>query len=64
MYPSLISGGCRVETEHSQVDATLETRLQQLLEQLQEHHREQRAHPPEPDLPVTDVLPAGDDPAS
>ena len=60
---SLMPGGCRVETEHSQVDATLETRLQQLLEQLQERHREQRAHPPEPDLPVTSSVPAGDDPA-
>lgn len=60
---SLMPGGCRVETEHSQVDATLETRLQQLLEQLQERHREQRAHPPEPDLPVTSPVPAADDPA-
>ncbi|MGI3131242.1 flagellar assembly protein FliH [Halopseudomonas pachastrellae] len=55
----LMPGGCRIETEHSQVDATLETRLQQLLAQLQEQQREQRAHPPEPDLPVTgDVEPS------
>src|SRR5690606_22319329 len=40
-------GGCRVETEHSQVDATRETRLQQIIEQLYEQQREQRAHPPE-----------------
>ncbi|GGE31535.1 flagellar assembly protein FliH [Halopseudomonas oceani] len=50
----LMPGGCRVETEHSQVDATLETRLQQLIEQLYEQRREQRAHPPEADLPIPD----------
>lgn len=46
----LLPGGCRVETEHSQVDASRETRLQQIIEQLYEQQREQRAHPPEPDL--------------
>lgn len=49
----LLPGGCRLETEHSQLDATLETRLQQITEQLFEQHREQRAHPPEPDISVT-----------
>lgn len=48
----LLPGGCRVETEHSQVDATRETRLQQVIEQLYEQQREQRAHPPAPDLPI------------
>lgn len=48
----LLPGGCRVETEHSQVDATRETRLQQIIEQLYEQQREQRAHPPAPDLPI------------
>ncbi|SDR88939.1 flagellar assembly protein FliH [Halopseudomonas xinjiangensis] len=47
---ALLPGGCRVETEHSQVDATLETRLAQIIEQLFEERREQRAHPPEPDM--------------
>ncbi|GAA6130713.1 flagellar assembly protein FliH [Halopseudomonas sabulinigri] len=50
---SLMPGGCRVETEHSQVDATLETRLQQLISQLYEQQREQRAHPPAADLSIT-----------
>lgn len=48
----LLPGGCRVETEHSQLDATVETRLQQITEQLFDQHREQRAHPPEPDIRV------------
>jgi flagellar assembly protein FliH len=48
----LLPGGCRVETEHSQLDATLETRLQQITEQLFEQQREQRAHPPTPDISV------------
>jgi flagellar assembly protein FliH len=48
----LMPGGCRIETEHSQVDATLETRLQQLIAQLYEQRREQRAHPPAADLPI------------
>lgn len=49
---ALLPGGCRVETEHSQVDATLETRLAQIIEQLFDERREQRAHPPEPDMPL------------
>jgi flagellar assembly protein FliH len=48
----LLPGGCRLETEHSQLDATLETRLQQITEQLFEQQRELRAHPPEPDIIV------------
>lgn len=50
---SLMAGGCRVETEHSQVDATLETRMQQLIAQLYEERQEQRAHPPEADISIT-----------
>lgn len=49
----LLPGGCRIETEHSQVDATLETRLEQLITQLFEQRREQRAHPPAADQPVS-----------
>tara|TARA_R110000850_G_scaffold68172_6_gene152318 strand:+ start:4699 stop:5526 length:828 start_codon:yes stop_codon:yes gene_type:complete len=48
----LLPGGCRLETEHSQLDATVETRLQQITEQLFDQHREQRAHPPAPDISV------------
>lgn len=50
---ALMPGGCRVETEHSQVDATLETRLAQVVEQLFEARRENRTHPLEPDLITT-----------
>lgn len=57
----LLPGGCRIETEHSQVDATRETRLQQLIEQLHEQQLEQRTDPPTADLSVTPVLPPADD---
>ncbi|WP_022963496.1 flagellar assembly protein FliH [Halopseudomonas pelagia] len=58
----LLPGGCRIETEHSQLDATLETRLQQITTQLFEQQREQRVRPPEPDisLPEIGVEPAAD----
>lgn len=49
----LLPGGCRVEAEHSQVDATRETRLQQVIEQLHEQQLEQRARPPAADLSIT-----------
>jgi flagellar assembly protein FliH len=42
---SLLPGGCRVETELSRIDATVETRLRQALKQLFEQQREQLAHP-------------------
>lgn len=47
---SLQPGGCRVESQNSLVDATVETRLQQAVAQLFEHKREQRLHPPAADL--------------
>src|SRR5690606_21587843 len=47
---SLEPGGCRVESQNSLVDATVETRLKQALAQLFEHQREQRLHPPAADL--------------
>ncbi|TVP88914.1 MAG: flagellar assembly protein FliH [Pseudomonadaceae bacterium] len=53
----LLPGGCRVETEHSQIDASLETRLEQALTQLQDQHQEQRAHPVAPDLDALSPLP-------
>ncbi|MDX9687279.1 flagellar assembly protein FliH [Halopseudomonas formosensis] len=45
----LLPGGCRVEAEHSQVDASRETRLQQVIQQLHDQRREQRANPPAAD---------------
>ena len=53
---SLLPGGCRIETEHSQVDASLETRLKLIVEQLFDARLEQRAHPPEPDLQIPVAL--------
>ena len=47
---ALLPGGCRVESEHSLIDATVETRLEQALAQLVEQRREQRLHPPAADL--------------
>lgn len=49
---SLQPGGCRVESEHSQIDATIETRLSQALKQLFEQQREQTVHPPAADLTI------------
>lgn len=49
----LLPGGCRIEAEHSQVDASRETRLQQVIEQLHEQRLEQRTNPPEADLIIT-----------
>lgn len=47
---SLLPGGCRVESEHSRIDASIETRLNQALKQLFEQQREQAVHPLEADL--------------
>lgn len=51
----LLPGGCRIETEQSQLDATLETRLQQITTQLFEQQREQRVRPPEADISLPEV---------
>lgn len=49
---ALLPGGCRVESEHSRIDATVETRLSQALKQLFEQQREQLTSPLEADLRV------------
>lgn len=46
----LLPGGCRIEAEHSQVDASRETRLQQVIEQFHEQRLTQRANPPAADM--------------
>ena len=46
----LLPGGCRIETEHSRVDASIETRLAQITKQLFEQQRDQATHAPEADL--------------
>ena len=35
--PSVTSGGCKVESDQSHIDATMETRIQQIIDQLTEH---------------------------
>lgn len=47
---SLMPGGCRIESTHSQIDASVETRLAQALKQLFEQQREQATQPPDADL--------------
>ena len=56
-------GGCRIETEHSQIDASVETRLEQAMKQLFEQQREQATNPPAADLvlELSDDMPSGDD---
>ncbi|MGZ0714093.1 flagellar assembly protein FliH [Pseudomonas palleroniana] len=49
---ALQPGGCRVETEHSRIDATVETRITQIMAKLFDQLHEQALHPAEPDLSV------------
>ncbi|MGY4489996.1 flagellar assembly protein FliH [Pseudomonas sp. TE3610] len=49
---ALLPGGCRVESEHSRIDASIETRITQALAQLFDQLHEQAQHPAEPDLSV------------
>ncbi|MBD8097828.1 flagellar assembly protein FliH [Pseudomonas fluorescens] len=49
---ALQPGGCRVETEHSRIDATVETRISQIMAKLLDQAHEQALHPAEPDLSV------------
>ncbi|MCP2071128.1 UNVERIFIED_ORG: flagellar assembly protein FliH [Pseudomonas lini] len=47
---SLLPGGCRVETEHSRIDATVETRISQVMAKLFDQLHEQALHPAASDL--------------
>ncbi|MDD0843862.1 flagellar assembly protein FliH [Pseudomonas sp. Gutcm_11s] len=49
---SLQPGGCRVESEHSRIDASVETRMAMALKQLFEQQRAQVSNPPESDIQV------------
>ncbi|MEO4048360.1 flagellar assembly protein FliH [Pseudomonas sp. CAU 1711] len=49
---ALLPGGCRVESEHSRIDASVETRLATALKQLFEQQRAQATHPPEADIAI------------
>ncbi|WP_434672527.1 flagellar assembly protein FliH [Pseudomonas sp. R1-15] len=47
---TLLPGGCRVETEHSRIDATIETRISQVMAKLFDQLHEQALHPAPADL--------------
>ena len=47
---ALLPGGCRVETEHSRIDATVETRIARVMDKLFDQLHEQALHPAAPDL--------------
>jgi len=47
---TLHPGGCRIETEHSRIDASIETRINLAIAQLFDQMREQFMHPESPDL--------------
>ncbi|UTW07307.1 flagellar assembly protein FliH [Pseudomonas benzenivorans] len=49
---AMLPGGCRVESEHSRIDASMETRLEQALKQLFEQQREQVTNPVAADLDI------------
>ncbi|MBF7142418.1 MULTISPECIES: flagellar assembly protein FliH [Pseudomonas] len=51
--PALMPGGCRVESEHSRIDGTVETRITQALALLFDQLHEQGMHPAEADLHLT-----------
>jgi flagellar assembly protein FliH len=50
---SLLPGGCRIESEQSVIDASIETRLTQALTQIMEQQRHQATQPAEPDLHIS-----------
>ena len=49
---AMLPGGCRVETEHSRIDATIETRIAKIMEQFDDQVHEQVLHPAAADLSV------------
>jgi len=59
---SLLPGGCRVETEHSRIDATVETRVARVMDKLFDQLHEQALHPAAPDLSLD--LPIDSKPAT
>ncbi|BBP69621.1 flagellar assembly protein FliH [Pseudomonas sp. Seg1] len=60
---ALMPGGCRVETAHSRIDASIETRVTQVMDKLFDQLHEQALHPAAPDLSLDiaeDVKPAAE----
>jgi flagellar assembly protein FliH len=50
--PALLPGGCRVETEHSRIDASIETRITQAIAMMFGQLHEQGMHPAESDMAI------------
>ncbi|MDF0731902.1 flagellar assembly protein FliH [Pseudomonas entomophila] len=49
---ALLPGGCRIETAHSRIDATMETRMEKAVAQLFDQLHDQALHPAAPDLSI------------
>ena len=49
---ALLPGGCRIETLHSRIDATMETRIEKAVAQLFDQLHDQALHPATPDLSI------------
>lgn len=47
---TLLPGGCRIETEHSRIDASVETRLSLAMAKMYDQMHDQVMHPAAPDL--------------
>lgn len=48
----LLPGGCRIETEHSRIDASVETRIALAISKMHDQLHEQVTHPAAADLSV------------
>ncbi|MBC3412682.1 flagellar assembly protein FliH [Pseudomonas sp. SWRI51] len=55
---ALLPGGCRIETAHSRIDATMETRIEKAVAQLFDQSHDQALHPSTPDISVDLQAPA------
>ncbi|MNH37416.1 flagellar assembly protein H [compost metagenome] len=45
-------GGCRIETAHSRIDATMETRIEKAVAQLFDQLHDHSLHPAAPDVSI------------
>ncbi|MDH0300304.1 MULTISPECIES: flagellar assembly protein FliH [unclassified Pseudomonas] len=57
---ALLPGGCRIETAHSRIDATMETRIEKAVAQLFDQSHDQALHPAAADIHVEVDAPAGE----
>ena len=49
---ALLPGGCRIETAHSRIDASMETRTEKAVAQLFDQLHDHSLHPAQPDLAI------------